>query len=88
MSHLESLLAAHPGPWMLTSAQVRAIVDYDRRQRVELERLRTRVEALEAALREIAVGKIQEDVTHPLGEWFSMAGRFITIACRTLKEQT
>ena len=32
------------------------------------------------ALRSIAVGKMQGDAGHPMGAWFSMAGRFIRIA--------
>lgn len=42
-------------------------------------------EKYRAALAEIAAGKIASDLTHPLGEGMSMAGRFITIATDALR---
>lgn len=48
--------------------------------KIERDEQRQRVERVEAALREIAVGKISADHDHPLGEFASMAGRFLSIA--------
>jgi uncharacterized coiled-coil DUF342 family protein len=48
--------------------------------RAERDRLAARVAELEGALRQIRVGKIPEDNEHPVGQWFSMASRFINIA--------
>lgn len=52
--------------------------------REDVPALVARVEALEAALREIAVGKTAADIGHPLGEGWLMAGRFVSIAQRAL----
>jgi hypothetical protein len=41
---------------------------------------------LVAALREIAIGKLQVDNEHPLGPWFSMAARYTTLARAALEK--
>ena len=52
--------------------------EYDAKIRAEHARY-------EAALREIAAGKIASDNENPMGEGHSMAGRFLTIAQRALQ---
>lgn len=63
-----------------------ADADFIAAARSDVPALCARVEQLEAALREILVGKRHEDLQHPLGEWFSMAGRFLNIARAALGE--
>lgn len=52
----------------------------------EVERLRTKGEALAAKVREIQVGKTHEDNAHPLGADKSMAIRFMSIVRAALAE--
>lgn len=51
----------------------------------EIRALRERVRVLDEALREIAVGRRDEDNLHPLGWASSLAGRVVEIAKRALK---
>jgi predicted nucleic acid-binding Zn-ribbon protein len=46
----------------------------------DLYLLRAERDALREALQQIAAGKVAADNNHPLGEYASMAGRFLSIA--------
>ena len=64
-----------------------ADADFIAAARTDVPALCNRVEELESALREIAIGKTSADNDHPLGEWFSMAGRFINVARTALEDK-
>lgn len=52
-----------------------------------LGRMMDQRDAARIALREISIGKVRADYEHPMGEWASMAARFLTIARAALKPE-
>jgi hypothetical protein len=82
---LERLDAAvrHYGPQFLSKADMRALQRLARRT----EAAEREAEGLRDALRAIAAGKAWTDTQHPMGEWFAMAGRFVSIAQKALTQR-